>query len=511
MTGKIPPSGGKPPPPSPSSVEKSKKLPQVQSSSMSSSGAVAVAGGLSPTQQDQMVSAVKATAGVVKRKAPPPSVNNDAVATAGAGGGAKRAAPEAAPEATAGGGSGTVVSLSARISQCFGSAPEDMSNLEVVAKFCFEGFNARIATPEHLTTKEITNLHQLFFETALNPVCTQILESPLDVTKPHPAHIVKSLGSCIHRLSGEKCKVSRESSIGRHPLIKKVLEGTRHQSQHNEQFLNAVEKNNKGFKDAWKGSTVYNASDLFNKHGGNDVYILYSDEYKPSWVFKPVSRHSVTPAEKTHMGATTKYSGAAFGEEAANAEHAAYCLSQGGSFPIPCTFLVEINGDLGSIQMFVSGQDEPALPSLMEEAQFSKDVKAMLIFDLLFTNHDRKEDNFLVRKNESGDHRLYAIDHGLCLPSERTALRLDYKQFISDTFNFKEEDKALFSSESIGLYKQILTRLNLMKPSLDAWLDNVSVKLMDFDGTGSFRDVLKTIEREYENIDHSGEGGDVGW
>ena len=136
--------------------------------------------------------------------------------------------------------------------------------------------------------------------------------------------------------------------------------------------------------------------------------------------------------------------------------------------------MVEIGGDVGSIQLFIKGEGIEITEPIFREEIFSKNIQAMLIFDLLFANCDRHEGNYLVRRLQQGIHKLYAIDHDACLEvGSGRLLKLEYLQYLSG-FAFHEDLKPLFSSEAIETYRQIINHLGLThQDELYRWMDTV--------------------------------------
>ena len=193
-----------------------------------------------------------------------------------------------------------------------------------------------------------------------------------------------------------------------------------------------------------------------------------------------------------------KYSSGDPQELSSRVEHAAYCLNFSKQFPIPLTFMVEINGDVGSIQLFIGGQEVKVDGSILQEETFSTNLQAMLIFDLLFANCDRHLDNFLVKRLEGGVHRLYAIDHDACFQVDSgRPLKLLYLDHLSG-YSFKESLKHLFSPETIEEYKKIINQLEIPNVSKwNKWVSFVAGKLEN-PGGQSLKRLAEDIMKEYE-------------
>ncbi len=239
-----------------------------------------------------------------------------------------------------------------------------------------------------------------------------------------------------------------------------------------------------------KGAPVYLAKDVIAVDNVNPAFILHAEGGYPCWIFKPITG----PMEGTHKA---RY---------ASVEHAAFCLSMDTPFPVPCTLLVDINGEKGSIQMFVPGANVA-----LEDAEgdsVARDIQATLVFDLLFANEDRNDDNFLVRAIGDGTYRFYAIDNATCLTCREGALEMWYMGSLKNVADFLPEVKALYSPASIAQYKQIILSLNLGTPNIGKWLDYVSSRLLSMPAT-NLRTLALKLKGEYQKGAWKASGGVV--
>lgn len=103
-------------------------------------------------------------------------------------------------------------------------------------------------------------------------------------------------------------------------------------------------------------------------------------------------------------------------------EEAAYLISEHFDLDlVPPTVVREIDGRLGSLQLFMSSRgystvDEGALSDEeWTKISTSPDFVTMGLLDAIIANPDRHENNYLVSKGGADPTKLVAIDHGLIL------------------------------------------------------------------------------------------------
>lgn len=523
-----------PPPSSPSSSQKDQRPPQIQSSSISR-GSQSVA--IPEKKKKEVIAVAKASSAknlpvvgkakssrVIKRKAP--QIGEGALSQrncvelghgvleqedASAGGTAKKAALSAKV------GASEVIT---QVALCFGQkAAEKAKKAEgsdEIAQHCFELFSRKMRGNEYITSRRIMDLYTLFFETELKVISTKLLNSnnPLN---PHPVYIISSLYTCISRLKGSNCRDTRKTHLSKDTRLLKLLEVDPNRRARILQIIKVegAEKLCRLFKEG----PVYTAKELFGTKNVNPVYILHDDQHKPSWVFKPCIRRlnedeQAVYGVETQSSAYKAYSSGEPQEMSARTEHAAFCLSEENQFPVPCTLLVEINGDRGSVQMYVPGPEVVSVvvddsssagrgsgAALEREDLFDKDLQSMLIFDLLFAHQDRHTDNFLVKSDSSEGKRLYAIDNETCLnPIPLNPLKIEYMDKIAEIKGFREDLQGLYSPEALIQYKTIIQGLGLMQESLNKWLDYVSDKLQRHKPEDeTLSDLVKTVAKEYRS------------
>ena len=163
-----------------------------------------------------------------------------------------------------------------QLSECLGPAPENISDLESIADFCFDKIKERMRSPEYLKTREIVKIYGLLFATDLKSICDSILSQPLNPLEPHPAYVFQSLYSCLTRLDGT-CKQTRESYFSQYPSIKSFFENVP-VIRRTPALLSALENSQAGFIGALKEVSVCTARELLGMDHVNPVYILHDDQ-----------------------------------------------------------------------------------------------------------------------------------------------------------------------------------------------------------------------------------------
>lgn len=81
---------------------------------------------------------------------------------------------------------------------------------------------------------------------------------------------------------------------------------------------------------------------------------------------------------------------------------------------VPETVLRDGEFGPGSVQRFVDADFEEHYFSLLENARHHEALQALALLDAVVNNGDRKSGHFLL----DADHRIWGIDHGLCLHDE---------------------------------------------------------------------------------------------
>lgn len=132
---------------------------------------------------------------------------------------------------------------------------------------------------------------------------------------------------------------------------------------------------------------------------------------------------------------------------------------------VPTTVPVTLDGDVGSAQKFVadartvhqtfealSGTDGPdAVRNLVDAAE----VQRLLAFDFVLGNSDRHAANLMLRVDETGRHRLVAIDNGLTLPSG-TPDAFQFPNYLATDAELQPEARAFIASMTPTVVAQTL-------------------------------------------------------
>jgi uncharacterized repeat protein (TIGR03843 family) len=96
-------------------------------------------------------------------------------------------------------------------------------------------------------------------------------------------------------------------------------------------------------------------------------------------------------------------------------EHAAYLLDEVlGWGLVPPTVVREGPAGEGSVQAFVEADHDQHYFTLLGDERHHRALRRLAVFDLLANSADRKGGHVLV----DGEHRLWAIDNGLCFHAE---------------------------------------------------------------------------------------------
>lgn len=211
--------------------------------------------------------------------------------------------------------------------------------------------------------------------------------------------------------------------------------------------------------------------------GKHDVYFLNNSAGERIWVFKPQMPDNCV------SGVDPK--------DQPKHEHVAWLLAREGGFPIPFTVLVELGGQIGSLQVYVEGI--AGLPSLKRPARLAKQARRfdgivtdsetdtypsryalqlhkLLLFDLLFANCDRTVQNFMVPNRLSAEEELgvMGIDHGdILTPSPTDELKIDYVYHLRHFAHPPlPELKELCSQVMLKRYQQILNKHAISKSAI---------------------------------------------
>jgi uncharacterized repeat protein (TIGR03843 family) len=122
-------------------------------------------------------------------------------------------------------------------------------------------------------------------------------------------------------------------------------------------------------------------------------------------------------------------------------EIAAFELSnQLGWDIVPPTVARDGPHGIGSVQLFIDGDEEQHHFTLVEDSRFHADLRRICLFDAVANNTDRKSGHCLL----SRWGRIYGIDHGLCF-AEDDKLRTVIWDFAAEPI----EDQLLADIEAL--------------------------------------------------------------
>jgi hypothetical protein len=148
-------------------------------------------------------------------------------------------------------------------------------------------------------------------------------------------------------------------------------------------------------------------------------------------------------------------------------ECAAFMVSEHFSFDIiPPTIIREINGRIGSIQLFLDPGYYQIASKLDEDIPRSDDFYKMAAIDWLLINCERKPDNVLVRKGNTDEQ--ICIDHGIIMSgsvyiantARGPARELTWKQKpLNEQRRGREEGEAIFVKVPENILKMVADAL----------------------------------------------------
>ncbi|WP_404665196.1 hypothetical protein [Rhabdochlamydiaceae symbiont of Dictyostelium giganteum] len=377
--------------------------------------------------------------------------------------------------------------------------PEDLS-VEKIAIFVFEALQEHIEN-KVLTEEFIQEAHACLFHSELDPFSQVHLQQEMSFIRPHAALVIHSLADCLKALPQERDfvkimtqarqytdemrEIQKQKKIKFFPLIKFF------KNQNDEKLMDKVNH-----------CPLYTANDWFSVSNQHPVFILRTQEFAPEWVFKPATLEED------------------FNEtDIRDCEHYAFKMNFHEQFPIPAVFSIRFRGVSGTIQPFIS--DTINFDQIPEEEVHSllPALRKLLIFDLLFINHDRNFSNILYKK-EGDTYTCYGIDHEKSLKYKKDSYTMDEIEIIKELSreiklrDFDESIKVLYSEKYCNEYIKILKECFNSKDKLDqstkydfdhasdeqmlGWIENVGAKLRN---TNDLSVTVSTIQNEMRIFD----------
>jgi phosphoinositide 3-/4-kinase-like protein len=396
----------------------------------------------------------KKTAPKVERASIPPSSSDEEVEIEGMVSSAKTEQKRIKLERKVESGQkGEFEQLLDQTQDCFGVRPDNENDLPSIASFCFDTASRRLLAKNYVSNEEIVKIYHLFFDTSLRPICEEQLRHPLNPRAPHPVHVFRSLFDCIEALEAypsfqdalQAREVCLERDAWNNPktAMGRFIQLDILTRERVRPIILAQEPN---FENMLNNFPLYSTKDFFDSDTIHSAYVLRGKNFQPKWIFKPTSK------------VTLEYGLLGFNADPpilSDREHWAHLVNFHSQFPIPATYLVEIKGFVGSVQLFI--ENAQAKSKLADSQQISvEDLQKLLVFDLLFSNCDRHEDNFLFRQEE-GKFHVYGIDHDSCFCFDNRPLKIMLLKFVQ-AFDcpFVESIKNLVSEKNIEIYTHIL-------------------------------------------------------
>ncbi len=324
------------------------------------------------------------------------------------------------------------------------------------------------------TTKEIENLHQLFFEHDWEEDAEKLSQDS-NPRAPHVLYVIKSLYDCINCIrfpTFQQAVDQNTQLLQKDSLLTTYIGSTLEDRKAILEMENVSPDQERSEEDCKKFKEmvaqlktdltkfpVWTVKQRLLIPHTKLAYVLLGSDMKEKWIFKPDYQ-----VEQEKIWALTPGS-----TDTSAKEVLAFVLNISKRFPIPATYLVEIKGYQGSVQLFVENARHANTIEPKDE-KTNADLQSLLVFDLLFANRDRNNDNFLIRE-ESEITRVYGIDNEACLKSTDEPIKVEYLQ-ISSAFNqqFTDEVAELFSERSIDEYQNILSTFPNIRPNAKQWL-----------------------------------------
>lgn len=406
-----------------------------------------------------------------------------------------------------------------KISLAFAITPEVVRNqlfdssenfFVAASNYCFDLANKRLSKPTPLDFEEVKAIHNALSD-------PQILkhgnkdDSVTNFIQPHPIDVFVSLykflesvevfDSCedIHnqvQIYLEKKPVSTDLRVqfylnqpeGDQKAtlrgIRAMIDNEGEDTSAATSFIDELEAYTHRlnlFKEGLKNFPIIDIKDIINESINiNQTYFLHVDG-KINWIFKPASMN-----EK--------------GGEIVQAECTASQLNYHHQFPIPLTISIKIKDWIGSAQVYV--ENTKKLTEIETEGiPIDRDeLQKLAIFDLLFANSDRNDENFIFQYSNDLA-RIVGIDHDRCLMFKQIEeLKMDYLQHKEMRQPINEELRHLFSSDAIQAYKVIMMN-NEVPHQMLAWVDTVEEALNKaIENKIPLKVVVLRLQKEYKTM-----------
>ncbi|MGR3911858.1 MAG: hypothetical protein QRY71_00915 [Candidatus Rhabdochlamydia sp.] len=321
-----------------------------------------------------------------------------------------------------------------------------------------------------LTEDFIHQAYRYLFNSELAPFVQNYLGEEQSFIAPHPVQVIYTLVNCLKALPKEadfsiiteksKAHVNKIRTIARDQGVDLFSISQLLQISSDPKIINLINH-----------FAIYTATDWLSSDNLNPVFILKAQDFHPQWVFKPVMNLEGKQLERMLYRR--------------DCEHFAFKMNFHKQFPIPAVFLIKIRGILGTIQPFIPNAIPfRDIPQNKQVLMFSS-LQKLLIFDLLFLNHDRNGSNLLYRK-QGELYACYGIDHEDSLKLQigsATMCQIEIIDDVSHHLKFSDLDHSvrdLFSEKNCTQYRDILEECLNNENRLTKFIINDTEKMLDW-------------------------------
>ncbi|MGR3912470.1 MAG: hypothetical protein QRY71_04085 [Candidatus Rhabdochlamydia sp.] len=301
-----------------------------------------------------------------------------------------------------------------------------------------------------LTEEFIEDVYTCLFESDLAPFSEERLNTDMSFIRPHPVHVIHTLADCLRALPNNTnfLTIIKETK----PYVDNLRNKTQQEGIELFPISNFLQTSTdvtliKSINEC----PLYTATEWLGSDNRNPVFILRTQDFKPKWVFKPMNINPINVEEANQLA------------DIRDCEHFAFKMNFHEQFPIPAVFLIEFRGAAGTIQPFIPGAMAFDNIPRNEQNSILPSLQKLLIFDLLFLNHDRNRSNFIYRKEEDS-YTCYGIDHEHSLKYQKGAFTMSQIHLIKELspglkfIDFDPAAKNLFSEESCNKYLYIMQK-----------------------------------------------------
>ncbi|MGR3974065.1 MAG: hypothetical protein QRY72_05820 [Candidatus Rhabdochlamydia sp.] len=284
---------------------------------------------------------------------------------------------------------------------------------EEIASLIFKSLQTYIEN-KILTEDFIQKADSYLFHSELACFSQECLDADQSFIKPHAVQVIHSLADCLRALPQDDAfsTIVRKGTVYYETNIYSLIS-----EDCNSYSISGIlqeKKDDLELVQLIQHAPLYSTTQWLGTHNRNPAFILRSKAFKPQWVFKPANLKDHRDLSKIR-----------------DCEHHAFKINFHKKFPIPAVFLIQLRGVSGTIQPFIPETISfDAIPADKQQLLLLP-LKKLLIFDLLFINHDRNMSNILYRK-ENDSYTCYGIDHEDCFQYKVGAYTMDQIDLIEE-------------------------------------------------------------------------------